>query len=394
MLTSLCLSTYNRTDHLIKVLQAIAQHARPPYEVIVVDDCSSNKEVHAVLDHFQRMFTTQLGVDFVVYIKDKNEGHAPTNNIGWKLAKGDVIIHIEDDIVMPHDGWNLAMGAFLMAHPEVGQVAPEGSGRGEWIPRESPTGGYREFAWALGGLFAIRREVYQKVGGWDEHLAHQIEPDYNLRVRMAGWRLAELPGLRMVHLGEGEYSDSFKRQSQIVIGVHQMLGKWNRRFMGAWDYDNLFAMSWDDFPPNVAFRRQLAAWFAAQAEKLKDRYRGLGVLKDDPHYSDAVPAEVRQAYNEFSKCEINSAPEPFQYPSHWGRYELVKVIRPCGRERERELITLMKNNYVFGYVRRVENQLRDLAKRMNYDLSEEELQRLSNKVPIDVRWEAIPVYPA
>jgi hypothetical protein len=246
--------------------------------------------------------------------------------------------------------------------------------------------------WGLGGFFAIRRSVFDKVGGWDEHLTHQVEPDFNLRVRMAGWRVAEVPGVRMVHLGEGEQHDTFRRQAQIIVGVHQMLGKWNKRFVGYWDYDSLWSMSWDDLPPNVAFRRQLAAWFAAQADKIRDRYRGLGALKDDPIYVGQVPTEVRKAHDDCARCEINQSPEPFKYPGHWGAFELVKTIRPCGRERERELITLMKSNHAFGDVRRVENQLRDLAKRMNYDLKEEELAQIASKVPVEYRWDPVPVY--
>lgn len=388
MMTSLCVNSYERTEHLIKTLQSIAQFARQPYEVIIVDDCSKNPEVLKLLEHFQRQFAS-IGVTCKIHVQEKNGGHAASNNKAWSMSEGDFIFHIEDDICVNQEGYNLIMAKFLQEHPEVGQVCPEGTGRGEWIPRESATGNYREFAWALGGFFAIRREVFDKIGGWDANLVHQVEPDFNLRVRMEGWRLAEVPGVRMEHLGEGEQHETFKRQAQIVVGVHQMLGKWNKRFVGFWDYDSLWSMSWDDFPPNAMFRRQLASWFASQARKLEDRYRGLGALKDDPNYANAVPAEIREAHAQFSRCELNEKAEPFKYPAHWGSYELVKVIRPGGREREKELITLMKSNHVFGNVRRIENQLRDLAIRMNYALSEEELAQIASKVPMNYKWEGV-----
>lgn len=224
------------------------------------------------------------------------------------------------------------------------------------------------------------------------HNCHQIEPSYNLSVRMAGWRLAGVPGVKMIHLGEGEANETFKRQAMIILGVHTMLRLWNLRFQGAWDYDNLFSMSWDDFPPNVNFRRRLAAWYASEAQKLEDRYRGLNSLKNDPHYANAVPVEVQKAHQDLKHCELNSNPEEFVYPGHWGKFELVKVIRPKGREREPELIQLMKNNHVFKDCYRLPQALKDLAKRMNYPLTEDELQNLLKSVPVDFTWKEIPIY--
>jgi len=534
MLTSLCISTYERTTHLTDVFQALARHAVSPYEIIVVDDCSKNPDVFKLILEFKRRFE-EKGIRFVAIKNEKNLKHAATQNKAWRYAKGDILFHIEDDIICPQDGFNQRFAKAFQDHPEVGQFVPEGSGRGEWIPR----GPYNEYAWALGGLFAVRREVFQQVGGWDEslclsgdtkipllngtaktirelsagsveglftysldssgrivpgrikkawksgvrdvlkvtldngesfhltsnhpvmlrdgayvsadklqmrcrlaamgtgqekslseksilaierlktqeevfdleidehhnfaigcadgsgifvHNCHQVEPDYNLRVRMAGWRLAEVPGVRMVHLGEGEEHETFKRQAQILAGVHTMLFKWNKRFLGVWDYDSVWSMSWDDFPPNAAFRRKLAAWYAAEAEKLQDRYRGLGVAKDDPHYANAVPDEIRKAHEGLKRHRLNQNPEPFKFAGHWGAYELVKTIRPIGREREQELITLMKSNHAFRDVFRFGDSLKALAQRMNYNLTNEEYERLISEVPRDYRWEGTPVY--
>ena len=387
MLTSLCVCTYERTTHLNKVFNSILEHAWKPYEVIIVDDASKNLEVSKLIGVYAAEFEKR-GVRCVVHRNAVNLKHAASQNRAWELAKGDILFHIEDDIVVPYAGWNQEFARFFQDHPEVGQVIPEGSGRGEWIPR----GPYNEYAWGLGGLFAVRKEVYKQVGGWDESLCHQIEPDYNLSVRMGGWRVAEIPGIRMIHHGEGEEHDTFRRQAQIRIGVHSMLMKWNHRFHGVWDYDDLWSMSWDDFPPNAAFRRKLASWFAGEAQKLELRYRGLGELKDDPHYAGAVPEEIRKVHTALKTCELNKGPEPFQFPGHWGQFELVKTIRPRCREREQELITLMQNNFVFGGKDRLEQQLRDCAKSMDYDLSEKELKELMDTAPVDYKWDRTPIY--
>ena len=386
MLTSICVNTFQRPDWLVKTLQSIAQYARQPYEIIVVDDASTNPDVRTVLEMFKQGFA-KVGVPITVQYNEKNLGAARSVNAALALAKGDVLIHCEDDILVPHAGWNIKFAELLAKFPEVGQVLPTGSGRGEGIPREA----YQEFSWGLGGLFAMSREVYEKVGGWAK-LLHQVEPDMNLRVRMAGWKVVEIPGIPMLHLGEGDQDETFKKQAMIICGVHQMLMKWNRRFTGMWDYDSLWSMSWDDFPPNVNFRRQIAAWFASEAEKLSDKYRGLGACKDVPQYLGMVPEEVKKQHVELSKCRLNAVPEFFQYPGHWGKYELVKLIRPAGREREPELINLMKNNHIFSSINRLPKAIKDLAVRLNYNLSEEELNTIVKSVPKDYVWEVQEVY--
>ncbi len=48
---------------------------------------------------------------------------------------------------------------------------------------------------------------------------------------------------------------------------------------------------------------------------------------------------------------------------------------------------LMKNNFHFHDIRRVEQAIRDLAIRTNHPLTEEELKSLCSKVPLDIAWE-------
>lgn len=383
MLTSICLCTYEKTERLTQTLQGIARHAHSPYEVVVVDDASKNPEVLKTLTAFKNLFE-KSGVPFSIFVNPKNSKHAASQNKSWELAKGDILIHIEDDIVVPHDGWNISMGEFLNSHPEVGIAFPEGSGRGEWIPHAA---GYNEFQWGLGGLFAIRRELFDRGLGWDPKLIHQVEVDFCFQVRMEGLYAAEVPAVRMLHLGEGEENDTFSRQAQIVVGVHQFLHKWNSRFLGDnWDYDNLWSMSADDFPMNANFRRRLAAWFAAEAEKLENRYRGLKELKDDPKYAGAVPPQVKKAYDELVKMRLNADKRPFKFYGHWGAFELINVVRPQGREREPELINLMKNDHFFKGARRIEKQLIELAARMNHPLTPEELNKWAAMVPLKYSW--------
>jgi len=384
---SVCLCCHNRPEFLEPTLKCLEETLEGSCEIIIANDKTTDPKTNKLITDFVLRMKTKF---FVKSYVTNFGNHAKAQNFTMEKATGDVLVHIEDDILVGRTngkdvvlakGWNQIFSKYFETFPEVGQILPAGSGRGEWIPRE----GYNEFMWGLGALWAITRDVYEKLnteaGVWDERLCHQIEPDCNLRVRMLGYRLIELKEFGMIHLGEGDQADSFERQAQIIIGVHNMLKKWNNRFVGHWDYDSLFSMSWDDFPPNVNFRRQLAAWFSAEAHKLEDRYKGLGVLKDDTNYSGAVPESIRKKHDDYLSCRLNRKPFTFQFPAHWGKFELINRIRPQGREREDELITLMKNNFVFKGVDRLLKQLQELSERGNFNKSEEDLLQMIVKRP-------------
>lgn len=350
-LTSVCLVTHVRNSKRLKDLQSVLTSLIntlvAPCEVVVVDDVSPRKiEVEVMLTDFRRDME-ERGVPVHLHFNEKNLKHAASQNKSMELAKGDCLIHIEDDCLIDRVGWNQVFAKCLRDHPEVGQVLPAGSGRGEWIPRGDM---YREFQWGIGGIWAVRKEVFDTVGGWDEVLSHQIEPDYNFRVRMAGWRLAEIPEFHMVHLGEGDEADTFERQAQITIGVYNFLKKWNRRLMGFYGYHTVPCFSPDDFCINVFFRRQLAAWYASEGERIEQ----------------TIPDHLKGAssiHQDMKRCRLNASPEPFKFPGHWGEMELIKLIRPKGRERENELIEKMENNHVWKDAPELHKQIRELSER-------------------------------
>lgn len=385
MLMSVCLCTYipneKRLEDLKKVLKSLYTHLQDPVEVVIVDDVSPRVETKDLLRKFKEDMESERKIHVELIFNISNLKHPASQNKSMQFAKGDVLIHIEDDIVVNCDMWNWIFAKCLQDHPEVGQVLPSGSGRGEWIPRP----GYNEFTWGLGGLWAIRREVFEKIGGWDESLVHQVEPDYNIRVRMAGWRVAQIDNFAMTHLGEGDFQETFERQAQIHVGVYNFLKKWNRRFFGTYSYRDVWTMSPDDFPINVAFRRQLAAWFAAQGAEWR---KGLKLIEEDNRQITAGTRQVVDTHiKESDRCRLNENPEPFKFPGHWGQFELVKLIRPPGRERENELIEKMANNFVFNDIPQLPQQIKDLAERMGKSMTDEQVAEYLKGKQVEYTWE-------
>lgn len=309
-MNSICLTTYNRLDHLKQTLQGILTYCHMPYELIIVDD---NSKPESGVQEFLKQFAEEVKgkIPVRLFFNETNLGHPATQNKSFDFAnlESKCLIHMEADIVITYPGWNKVFEEYFEKYPEIGQIGPAMSGRSDHLQRPN----YKEFQWILGGVWGLRPEVYRKIGGWDEFLAHQRECDFCLRVRIAGWRVAEVREFSMIHLGEGDFVETPQRQAELHIGVWNFLKKWNRRFFGAFDYNAVHAMSWDDFPINEWFRRTLTAC--------------LGLNRS--------PQQVVLPHDGEGKDK------------GWGRWDLIYHTRPVNREREEELANQIKQNYIF-----------------------------------------------
>jgi len=263
-MNSVCIISYNRFDYFRQTYEDVVKNCVQPYEVIVVDDHSTDKLLVEYLKQLEVENKIRL------HINDVNRGACYSQNKAMDMASktSNCLIHLENDIVVGYYGWNKIFEEYLVKYPEIGLIAPLGTGRDCYIQRP----GYREYTWALGGVWGIRRELYDKIGGWDESLLHQRECDYCLRVRMEGYRVAEVNEFtRGIHLGEGYEQETESRKKEIAIGVYNFLKKWNKRFIGWYDFKSPYVMVWQTFPPNVFFRH--LAYAEAYKELNKDKKR-------------------------------------------------------------------------------------------------------------------------
>jgi len=94
-------------------------------EVIVVDNNSTDGSMQMVADKFPT----------VIRIENKhNAGFGKANNQGVEIAKGEYILFLNPDTVMPEDFFG-KMLPYMDAHPEVGSIGPKLlDGKGQYAP--------------------------------------------------------------------------------------------------------------------------------------------------------------------------------------------------------------------------------------------------------------------
>jgi GT2 family glycosyltransferase/glycosyltransferase involved in cell wall biosynthesis len=209
---SIVIPVYNHFAHTLACLRALAAH-RPAAscEVIVVDDGSSDETITALPQvaglRYQR--------------RAQNGGFIAACNDGARLARGDVLVFLNNDTV-PQPGWLDALLATLDTDPTVGLVGAQllypdgrlqeaggvvfsdGSGwnYGRFGSPADPRYAYlRDVHYASGAAIAIPRALFEQLGSFDTRYAPAYYEDTDLAfaVRAAGRRVVYQPAARVVH---------------------------------------------------------------------------------------------------------------------------------------------------------------------------------------------------
>jgi glycosyltransferase involved in cell wall biosynthesis len=170
---------------LERTLPALAAQTvgRDAFEVVVVDNGSSDGTAKRARREGARVVETPAG-------------RPRARNAGARAATAPLLVFLDADCV-PVSGWLAAMerclaGAELAGGPVrvTASSAPSAVERFEaaWRLRQERT--IAEDGWSGSGNLGIRREVFERLGGFDERYRHAAEDvDLCLRARALGARL-------------------------------------------------------------------------------------------------------------------------------------------------------------------------------------------------------------
>lgn len=90
-LVSIIMPAYNAEEFIIDSIQSILSQTYKNFELIVIDDCSSDKTVSLVRNYIEQDKR-------VIFVQHKiNQGVAEARNTGLNLAKGDFVAFLDSD---------------------------------------------------------------------------------------------------------------------------------------------------------------------------------------------------------------------------------------------------------------------------------------------------------
>jgi glycosyltransferase involved in cell wall biosynthesis len=161
-------ATYNRRHLIPRLVGALAaQVAAPPFEVVIVDDGSTDGTWTAL----EELATDRAGVELRPVRVERNTGPAAARNVGWRAARAPLVAFTDDDCT-PQPGWLAALAAGLAASDVVqgrttGNPTQVSTGWFSWAPETASEGPFYETC-----NMGYRRAVLDAVGGFDETFRH------------------------------------------------------------------------------------------------------------------------------------------------------------------------------------------------------------------------------
>lgn len=208
---SIIIVSYNKREDIVRCLQSVLKTPAPTFEIIVVDNASIDGSADAVAEAFPQVITIR---------SDANLGFGGGCNLGARRASGDCLVFLNPDTIVDRE-WLSALIDTLDSQSKAGLVtskilmltAPEhinACGNTVHITGLTLCRGLgassnsfsdvEEVDAVSGAAFAVRRDVFDALGGFDETMFLYMEDtDLSLRARLAGWKCLCVPQSLVFH---------------------------------------------------------------------------------------------------------------------------------------------------------------------------------------------------
>ena len=269
---SVVILNWNGKDYLRSCLSSFRSVTQPSYEIIVVDNASTDGSVEMVRSLFPHVR---------LIAKKRNTGFAGGNNFGWKAAKGKYVLFLNNDTVVTPDFLTILV-IRAQKNLRVGCLQPEMrvmtdkkllDAAGSYL---TPTGflfhyGYRkphslpqyktarEIFSAKGACMLIPQKVLQKVGGFDEDFFICFEEtDLCHRIWLAGYSVVYDPAAFIYHVAGGDTGNTYDRTSRIYLTFRNMNYSYIKNF------GPLFL--WTIYPVFLTFQLGLLGYFTVSGK--------------------------------------------------------------------------------------------------------------------------------
>jgi glycosyltransferase involved in cell wall biosynthesis len=228
---SVVVCSRNGSATIRDTMEGLAELDYPNYEVIVVDDGSTDNTAAIAREYPYRLISTE------------NRGLSSARNTGMHAAKGEIVAYIDDD-AYPDPQWLRYLAATYMSGDYVAvggpNIPPPDTGRIADCVANSPGGPVhvlvsdREAEHIPGCNMSIRRDALMAIGGFDHrYRAAGDDVDVCWRLLDRGGKIGFSPAGMVWHYRRNSLMTYWKQQQGYGKAEALLEGKWPERYNSA-----------------------------------------------------------------------------------------------------------------------------------------------------------------
>jgi GT2 family glycosyltransferase len=276
------------------VLEAVRFDRHHCYEVMVIDDCSTDNSLGILADEFPEVRTEQT---------PQNLGFQEANNYAVKLAESKIVMPMNNDIKLDPKALHylaqyfdnkdtFAVSGKIFAFDQTTFLYGNRGGyfqKGHFHLYEKPPEDDSQTLFACGGAFMVNRQKYLDLGGFDSmyHPLYYEEIDLSYRALKRGWKVHYEPQSIAYHKVQATITRQEKlRRISLISARNNYLFVWKNILDRSMTLTFLFYIPL--FLLRDLFRLKLRFWvaFYLALKRLPRALRGRSIEQSDVLYSD------------------------------------------------------------------------------------------------------------
>jgi GT2 family glycosyltransferase len=237
-MVSIIIVNYNGKDRTRACLQSIhTVSSSVEHEIILIDNCSDDGSVEAIRKEYP---------DIRIVPQNANLGFGTANNRGARIAKGEFLFFVNNDIIFKEDiitplkefmekndsaGIAAPMllnpdGTYQLSYGKYPSLLNELRTKRETIAAKSipDDRSPKRVEWVSFAAVMIHRAAFEKIHGFDERYFMYFEDaDFCCRAHDAGYTTYYCAGYALLHSGGGSWSGSIVNKIKIEYRRSQIM---------------------------------------------------------------------------------------------------------------------------------------------------------------------------
>lgn len=222
MLVSIIVTTWNSFDLTKQCINSIKKNTILPFELILVDNGSKDKSIEKLEKEFSDLKNLKI-------IKNKvNKGFPFALNQGYKEAKGDYVVHLNNDAFVTENWLEELIKAIdsdeKLVVAGVRETSPADYKNKNLIEEFKSKPNKKKLTCPVGWI--TKKKFIKEIGFTDaEHFSpiYGEEADWNFRARKKGYKIIECSKCIVVHFSSVDSKKGIKAKNHyILLNTHRL----------------------------------------------------------------------------------------------------------------------------------------------------------------------------